>query len=696
MTTSGSFTPPAIPECPYAPRMTRAAAIALRTAGSLKENCVVVITDGPVIGTAGNTSPTEIELNPVSPTELGTTARVHTTFAASAWHGVYDIDLGTAGSITELTDDWGNTAKDIDADSATVHTQFPWHLGSTTFRDNYVEDSVLTGWDVATFVTNNRVIESTFDLTGKTSGTVNESEVIASTVKSGGAFFSFNQNKARASTLDFGAGVATGTVSITRCDLDSAVVTRDPTATGGMSWVNSQVDTGTFIQGAASTGSVNLTASQLANSNVNVDPNSAKGFSASNSELFGFTVRTQDAGGLGSVTISNSNCVGKPNPATADSVLIRGATGNSGISITNTFMDGFSAAPAGSASIDVNASASSHIISDSIVQNSRINVGPGAGAFQVANGSTFRSAIVNANSATGGRLTIGGSTINGATVNHAAASTNNLQVQNCRIEAGGLVELLSGGRDLNVSGCDVIDGIIRQSTVNAASVPNSNSVNDTVVRDLGRIVFSETTPAGQTGSSVLRSLVQGNSLGGGVDGMLTITGNSAFVVVDRVKVEGIVTLTDVPSGALAAGTSFHDLRVGPASTLTYTAGDATAKQIRNIEVSGLSTLTLSALTGSAGAGLADVFGMYVRGQSTVTVTGARVAGQPVRDTTVEQGSVLNVAASGSVQRCRVAGGATLNTGAFVHFDTEMSLAATKTLTAANVNRLCNKSYDDCL
>jgi hypothetical protein len=265
-----------------------------------------------------------------------------------------------------------------------------------------------------------------------------------------------------------------------------------------------------------------------------------------------------------------------------------------------------------------------------------------------------------------------------------------------RVEGNGLIELLSGARALLVTNTDVINGIIRQTTVNAASVPNTNQVNDCRVLDTGRIILSETVAAGQTASSVNRSTVKGSSLGGGVDGVLTITGNSAFVLVDSVEVQGVVTLTDVPSGALSGGTAFHDIRVGPASALTYTAGDATAKQIRNINVENLSTLTLTGLTGAAGGGLADVFAVNLRNQSAMTVTGARVPGQPVRDVTVEQGGTLNVAANGSVQRFRVAGGATLNTGAFVHFDTEMSLAAVKTLTAANVNRLCNKAFDDTL
>jgi len=671
--------------------MTRAAALALRAAGGLLENCVVVVTDGPTIGTAGNTSPTEIELNPVSPTELGTTARVHTTFAASAWQGVYDIDLGAAGTITELRDDWGNTAKDIDADAATVHTQFPWHLGSATLRDNYVEDSTLIGWDTqAGAVTNNRVIGSTVNLTGKTAGTVGDSQFTNTTLTSGGAFLGINQSTIRGGNLQLGSGTATGTVSLTRADLNSVTVTRDATATGNLSITGSQVTDSTITQGAGATGAISVTDSYVSGtSTLNIDPGSGKGITASNSTLETYAVRTQDSGGSGP-TLSRSHCFGRP--VAGDSLLVHGV-GGAGLTIGSSVVDGLSQAGAGLGSIEMNGAASLAGITSADIHNSRITVGPGAGAFQTT-GAEFSGAFINALSSTGGRLTINQTTVRNATINHAAASTANLQLSGGRVEGGGLVELLSGARDLLVANTDVINGIIRQTTVNAASVPNTNQVNDCRVLDTGRIILSETVAAGQTASSVNRSTVKGSSLGGGVDGVLTITGNSAFVLVDSVEVQGVVTLTDVPSGALSAGTAFHDIRVGPASTLTYTAGDATAKQVRNIDVQGQSTVTITGLTGSAGAGLGDVFAARVQGQSTMTVTGARVPGQPVRDVTVEQGGTLNVAANGSVQRFRVAGGATLNTGAFVHFDSEMSLAATKTLTAANVNRLANKAFDD--
>lgn len=207
--------------------MTRAQALALRAAGGLRENCVVVlIGDTPTIGTAGNTSPTEIELNPVSPTEFGTTARVHTAFAASAWEGAYDIDLGAAGSIMRLTDDWGNVVRDPDADSPTVHTQFPWHRGATGFRDNFVEDSTLTGWDAgAATVSRNRLINATVDLSGDWSFSDNHVQGGTVTLTQSTGARSFNGNTVRSAAQVRALAGATGNTAITDSQFLDAYVT---------------------------------------------------------------------------------------------------------------------------------------------------------------------------------------------------------------------------------------------------------------------------------------------------------------------------------------------------------------------------------------------------------------------------------------------------------------------------------------
>lgn len=247
MSTSGGFNPGSAPECAYAPRMTRAQALARRAAGTLQENCVVVITDGPVIGTAGNTSPTEVELNPSGPSELGLTARVHTTFDNSAWFGSYDIDLG-GGTITQLTDDFGNFVKDLDSGAPTVHAQFPWHLGGANLRDNFVEDSTLTGWDTQVgAITNNVIVESSIDLTGKTAGTINRSIFTGGTIAASGIFSANRTQFTNASISKAG----TGPVSFTDSVVDHAIVNQVAGGAAPLICNDSELEDGTNIVLAA-------------------------------------------------------------------------------------------------------------------------------------------------------------------------------------------------------------------------------------------------------------------------------------------------------------------------------------------------------------------------------------------------------------------------------------------------------------
>lgn len=186
MSTSGSFDPASSPPCPQNV-FTRAALIALRDAGSLRVDCHYRW-DGPVIGTAGNTSPTIIESHAVMPNELSLEAKVETTFDNSAWEGLADIDLGAAGSIIRLVGRWNNVGIDSDPDSPTVQTQIPWHLGSNSFRDNTFQDATLPGWSAAIAAggtyTDNTIVESAVDLTGKTSGTFVRNNLLGSVLTS--------------------------------------------------------------------------------------------------------------------------------------------------------------------------------------------------------------------------------------------------------------------------------------------------------------------------------------------------------------------------------------------------------------------------------------------------------------------------------------------------------------------------------
>lgn len=130
----------------YAPAMTRAAALALRTAGTLVVGCPVLITDGPTIGTTGNTSTTSVLLWPVSATEFGMDAVVNTTFDNNGWAGLYDIDL-SGGTIVALRDNLGNEL--ADATGANILNQFPW--GFAAVRNNRIkaDGAALSGWGQA-------------------------------------------------------------------------------------------------------------------------------------------------------------------------------------------------------------------------------------------------------------------------------------------------------------------------------------------------------------------------------------------------------------------------------------------------------------------------------------------------------------------------------------------------------------------
>lgn len=323
MSTSGSFNPPAVPECAYDPYMTRAEALALRAAGALNPNCVVVITDGPVIGTPGNTSPTQIELNPVAPDDLGRNARIHTTFDNTAFAGLYNVDDGAAGSINSIVDHWNNRVSDEDTDAPTVHTQFPYHLAGANLRDNEINDSTLTGWDTALAAggraNDNMIRNSTVDLTGRTAGT---------------SFF--DQNEIESSTV-----VAHNPTSFIRQNqIVGATVSNLGTTGASFSFQNNVMLTGTVNVDAATTAQVTM--------NNNVFGGTSGGYrvairnrtsglvTISGNRLFNNSGGSQDLlvdGPSGTVTVS-SNEIG------AGSISFLAGVGNAASTIINSELRG--------------------------------------------------------------------------------------------------------------------------------------------------------------------------------------------------------------------------------------------------------------------------------------------------------------------------------------------------------------------
>lgn len=277
--------------------MTRAAVLALRTAGTLRTECPYFISDGPIIGTAGNTSATVIEVNATAANELSLDARVHTTFDNTAWVGLYDIDLGAAGTLIEVRDGQGNTFKSTVANAPSVQTQFPWHLAAAgQIRNNGIEECTLTGWgSITTSVVGNRFTGSTINLTGNWT-TVTENRVDLSTVSllhAVGASRVFTGNIARGGSVFRTLLGGTGSWSVTTCEFLDGYV---------------------FEGAATSTATVTVNGSRFENHGATavdalVDGSGTRTFNNTRSVTSGLAQQYTLTGTGAAVTVSNSDCL---------------------------------------------------------------------------------------------------------------------------------------------------------------------------------------------------------------------------------------------------------------------------------------------------------------------------------------------------------------------------------------------------
>lgn len=114
--------------------------------------------------------------------------------------------------------------------------------------------------------------------------------------------------------------------------------------------------------------------------------------------------------------------------------------------------------------------------------------------------------------------------------------------------------------------------------------------------------------------------------------------------------------------------------------------------IQQTNISGGSTVTLSGAAGPAPT-ITTITASRIDQQATVNA----VDSDPnflQRSEVV--GSTVNGVAGSRFLQSRISSGATVNAGAFQHQQLIVDGAFTKTLTAANVNRLVNKSFDDAL
>lgn len=674
--TAGFFNPPSDEPC-YEPQMTMAEAIALRDSSGLRENCVVVVTDW--VQGSQLTGPNLVELQPTSPNEFGQRAIVHTPYDNESWRGVFDLD---AGIMRQLEDNLGNTIRDFEDGSAVG--DFPYY-GNPLVFDNYVDNSTFTGpGPTSPYVySGNKFVDTTMDNTGLVSGSMRDCDIFGTgTHRHSGAFANWSRLTIKNATVDQSNGGSVNqmsdaifrdgasfthntpnNISVSRSTFEDAFIYNNQGASGNVSFQNSR-----FCEGGQ----------------IQVDAGAMRGITVIDSFIGGKAlIRLQPGTALKSLSISAGTEI--RGAVTGDTLRILGdstvtiSESDINIAVNGWVIDG--------------PTTSSVSISGSKIQGANFVRGPLAGnTFMTYSQMTVCDITHNGS----GAMDLSSSNLNnGSIIRTATGTTGDLSIASTQANSG-TIAIDSGARRLSLirSRLDYFSSVI-ETSVNAASGSVGDQIDGCFFDSNGKLELASTAAAGLTPNIVSRTRVRGSSQV--AQGILRIDGVSAGVWVDSCEIlGGIVTLTDVPVGALGIGTSFHDNHVDAGCILTYTGGDSTAKQVRNIHLEGTSSLLISAMTGSAGGVLGDIFAASIRGQSTVNVSGARVVGQPIRDFTVEQGSSLTIPANGCVQRCRFAGGSTVNVGAFVHFDTEISIAETITLAAQNVNRLRNKAFSDIL
>jgi hypothetical protein len=676
MSTNGSFIPASVPECPYAPRMTNAQAIALAAGGGLRENCVVVVTDGPVIGNPiTGTSATEIELNPVSPSAFGSTARVFTAFDTEAWAGEYDV---TTNLLVRLTDNLGNTAVDVDtaAGSPTVQTVFPW--GVMTWRDNYCEDwgSFTPVVGLINPVENNRFIGgfTGLDMTGWAPAAFNvirgcEFFQTGTLHIAGGSAWS--RSKLRGGTVNCVGGAR---INLTDANIDSATITNNATVdatTHRIDVTRSLVSSGSLVQNSDAGGNLTVSESELHGSNLTIAAGAFKSMSITQSTLMGAALNASGGTVLRAFSVSQSDISGgvpinligdKPLNISRSRITMGGVQWN---------IDG--------------QGASGLIINDSVIQACRFDAGPASGRSDInravlSSGTIFHNGSGNINV----EFTQGSSFL----IDQQAGSTGRLDVTGSMFRGGGTITMLPAcTRESQFLSCQ----LTQFSTVDLSGTGTPPAGGDRYDQmDLVSGHFVMSAAAGNLITIAARVRLLGGSEAG--SGTLTISGATVGARIDQCEIEGTVTINN--ELGLTNPISFSGNKVGQGSAILVQGGDASVRQIQNSVINGRSTLTCTNLTGTAGAGLGDVFSCNIDGQSALTVTGARVAGQPVRNLEILNGSAMNVASGGTALQCSARNGATLNTGAFRISEISVEGAFVKTATAAQQNKLVNKAYDD--
>lgn len=667
--------------------MTATALVALRNAGGLDVRCHYFV-HGPTIGTPGNTSPTVLELHAVTASTLSKEAKVFQNYnTEGAFIGSYDPDADTAngGTLNELLDHWDNRLSDEDAGNAashTVHNQWPYHLSGTLLRDNTVNDCDLPG--LAAFVaagasfTDNTLQESTVDLTGVTSP--------------GPAPMSFFlRNQLQSSTFRANCPTAYGNNNT----MSGASVQHLGTGAASFSFQGNTMLSGSVTVDAATTAQVtmnnNVVGGTSGGSRINVTGKTTSGFTFSGNRIFSQSAGSYEVQASGTGTVSVTACeigageltLSGPGNATLTACGLTAATvtqgGAGNLTLSRAKIDGSTLSHLGGGlmtSTDLTMQGSSAI---------RVLAGQAGNLFFST--SLFQRAYVLQVEATStANVTVSGSQLTGHT-SHASGV-------DFQVDGSGIRNFV----DSRVAASSNQTGIVWAGSGTAA-------VGQGCEVQAGRLVRDPATSATMllTRSRVPGTIQQG---AGATSGSLTLDGcdGAAIGLIIDQRGPGSMAFNSCRLGSTVrnAATATRGLSCiscdfqGGTFDQNRTGGTG-LDQVYGVTLRGsLSSITLAGAA-DPGANQTPLNVVNVESGSTLTLTDPAVTGGGnvvLQRVGITEGSVVSGTGTGLVDRCRFGGGCVVDMGAFSHNQSIVEGAFTKTMTAGNSNRLCNKAFDD--
>lgn len=628
--------------------MTRAALLALRTAGTLNTSCHYTITDYVEGRFAAGTT---ITLHAVSATELSERVELNTLFDNEAWAARYNIDLNT---MIEVADNQGNVVR-----SATTGRVASWDWGNVNVSNNtsYGANIVWT-YGAARPVTGNIFgANATITLTGWVSGSLTDTEISGASV----------------------VNLTNANVSITQSHILSGGTLTLTGYTGGAGLSRTTIENGAIVNFTGSTVSHTLNNCTISgvltaiSSTLVVTAGATLSMTSSEVAFGGNITR---GGSVSAFTFNYSRVLGNASSIT-QIVGVLSCTGTSfqddGRMLIN--------APIGTVVGACTINYSTIRGGGSFIRHRGISTLAMSGV-DMSGGSN-----VNVNIGSNCPTTIIGTTLgSGCNIGVAASATaGTLSVSNCALSTSGFIDKAGIGT-MNVNSSTFMgSGRVQQTATNVRNL----SVTGALLSNVGRLVQAATAGAGVTDSVIYSSLTDygfisltatgaaGNQIAyssiRGITANVTIAGTNTGAAISRLTVDnGLVAFTS--NVAMP-----NILDIGVRDQGSWTVQNCTAdRDMRYSTIQSYGRWLFSACT-VAGA----VSGVTVQSQGNLTHSGA--AGAALHVVVELGGTIAHNGGTLSNAYKRMAG--TLTTGAFNHSNIGHEAAVSKTLTVANASRV---------